>query len=215
MCGQYPQFLELTLKAALEPQDETLWGVAIDTIGLLSSSLSGRTLLLSKQQDTNKVLKKLGQLLDNAPSVTRCRALRCVSMLVSCEEDCNYEQSLSRQWLLEIHPRAFSLLLSVARQPFTDLRLAGLAVLVGMSRWEWGQREMQSSPGFLEYLLDRKTEPDREGKEMKFEIVHHIASSECCETIWASMDLLKIKKYDREGPFFFIGDTTVAIEGAS
>lgn len=213
VCSQYPQFLELTLEAALTPQEETLWGVAVDTFGLLSSSLSGRTLLLTKHQSTSKVLERLGELINGAPTPVRCRALRCVKMMVSCMEECSWEHSMSRQLLMEIHPRALQLLLSVGRQPFADLRLAGLAVILGMAAWEWGQREMQVCPGFLEYLLDRKSEPDKEGKELKYAIVHRIVSTECGEVVWGNVHMMKMKIYDREGPFHYVGDTTVAIEG--
>ena len=215
MCAEYPQFLVLTLDAAFTPQDATMWGVAVDTFGLLSSTLAGRTVLLTHRDNTIRVLKKLGELLDNAPSSVRCRTLGCVKMLLSCEEDCGWEHSVSRQWMLEMHPCFFPLLLSVVRQPFADLRLAGLAVMLELGGWEWGQREMQTCPGFLEYLLDRSSEPDKEGKELKYEIVHCIVNTECSDVVWSSVDLMKMKKYEKEGPFYFVGDTTVAIEGAS
>ena len=215
LCSEYPRFLDLTLQAALVPQDETLWGVAVDTFGLLSSTLSGRTVLLAEQQSTSRVLKRLGELIDNGPSAVRCRALRSVRMMVSCVEECSWEHSVSRQWLAKIRPDFFQLLLSVVRQPFADLRLAGLVVMLEMANWEWGQREMQKCPGFLEYLLDRNSEPDKEGKELKYEIVHRIMSTEYGETVWGSLDAIRMKKFDREGPFYYVGDTTIAIEGAS
>ena len=213
---QYPHFLRLTLEAALSPQDETVWGVAVDTFALLSSIQSGRMLLISQNHATKQVLNQLGQILaSSAPSVVRCRVLQAVSSMVSCVEDSNGQESTSKQWFTYIHPQLFKLLLSVARQPFADLRLSGLMVLIEMAAWEWGQREMQSSPGFLEYLLDRSSEPDKEGKERKFEIVHRIVSSDCGEAVWGNVDMMKLKKYDREGPFFYTGDTTVALEGAT
>lgn len=131
-----------------------------------------------------------------------------------CVEDCSWEQSTSRRWFAEIYPNPFQLLLSVVRQPFSDLRLAGLMVIVEMAAWEWGQREMQACPGFLEYLLDRNSGPDKESKELKYEVVHRVVGSECGEVLWSTVDMIKIKKYDREGPFYHAGDTTVAIEGA-
>lgn len=192
-----------------------MWGIAVDTFGVLASSLSGRTLLLSAQDTTERVLSKLGELIAVSPSEIRCRSLRAVKMMVSCKEDCDWELSISKQWFAKIHKQLFQLLLSIVRQPFADLRLAGLMVFVELAVQEWGQREMQACPGFLEYLLDRSSEPDKEGKELKYEIVRMLVRSEHAEQLWGNVDLLKMKMYDREGPYHYPGDTTVAIEGAA
>ncbi len=212
---QYPHFLQLTLEAALLPQDETVWGVAVDTFGLLSSFQAGRTFLLSQHHATRKVLSQLGEFIAGSmPSAVRCQALQAVSSMVSCAENCNWQESTSRKWFSQIHPDLFKLLISIARQPFADLRLSVLVVLVEMVAWEWGQREMQAYPGILEYLLDRHSESDKEGKERKYEIVHRIVASDCADIVWGNVDMMKLKKYDREGPFFYTGDTSVALEGA-
>ena len=213
---QYPYFLQLTLEAVLSPQDETVWGVAVDTFALLSSTKAGRTLLVSQHHATKRVLSQLGEFIaGSAPSPVRCRAVQAVSSLVSCVEDCNWQESTSHQWFTLVHPNLFKMLISIARQPFADLRLAVLTVLVEMVAWEWGQREMQGFPGILEYLLDRNSEPDKEGKEKKYEIVHRIVESDCGDAVWGNVDMMKLKKYDREGPFYYTGDTTVALEGAN
>lgn len=212
---RYPHFLHFTLEAALSPNDDTVWGVAMDTFGLLASTLSGRTLLISEQGATEQVLHKLGELIAVSSTEIRCRSLGAIKMMVSCNEDSNWEVSISRQWFAKIHHHLLQLLLSIVRQPFADLRLAGLVVLVELSAREWGQKEMQACPGFLEYLLDKNSEPDKDGKELKYEVVYRIIGSECGETLWGKVDMLKMKIYLREGPYYHTGDTTVAVEGAS
>lgn len=212
---KYPHFLHFTLKAALSPSDDTVWGVAMDTFGLLASTLPGRTLLISKQGATEQVLHKLGELVPMSSTEVRCRSLRAIKMMLSCNEDYNWEVSISRQWFAKIHPHLLQLLLSIVRQPFADLRLAGLVVLVELSAHEWGQREMQACPGFLEYLLDKTSEPDKDGKELKYEVVHRIIGSDCGETVWGNVDMMKMKVYHREGPYYHTRNTAVAVEGAS
>ena len=214
---KYPNFLHFILEAVLSPQEDTLWGVSVDTFGLLSSTLSGRTLLLSKRPATEKVLRKLGEFISSSSSVIKCRSLRAVTMMVSCVEDCHleHEQSISRKWFAEIHPNLLQLMLSTVKQPFADLRLAGLALIVELSTQEWGQRQLQACPGFVEYLLDRSSEPDKEGKELKYEVVHRIVGSEFGEAVWGNVDMMKMKRYDKEGPYFHTGDTALAIDGAS
>ena len=214
LATQYPGFLIFILEAVLSPQDETLWGVSVDTVGLLASSVDGRSLLFSQELATKNALKKLGELIANSPSEVRCRSLRAVRMMVMCEEDCNWEESTSKQLFVDVHPTLFKLLFSIVRQPFQDLRLSGLMVMVEMSGWEWGQREMQNYPGFLEYILDRHSAPDKEGKELQYEVVHRIVKSKCGQKVWGDVNLLKMQKYDREGPFYYTADVTVPVEGS-
>jgi 26S proteasome non-ATPase regulatory subunit 5 len=212
---EYPQFLHVTLEAVLSPDDDTVWGVAVDTFGMLVSTPSGRTLLISKQGITDQVLRKLGELIAVSSSDIRCRCLRVVKMMLSCEEDCKEEVSTTQQWFGKIHHHLLQLLLSIVRQPFADLRVAGLLVLMELSAQEWGQGEMHASPGCLEYLLDRNSEPDKDGKELKYEIVCRMVSSDCGERVWGKADMLKMRSYQREGPYCHTSSTSVAIEGAS
>jgi 26S proteasome non-ATPase regulatory subunit 5 len=138
-------------------------------------------------------------------------------MLLSCPEEGRgrkWEESTSLQWFNTLHPKLLTVLMSMAKQPFQDLRLAGLRVLLTMSSFEWGQRQFQEHAGFLEYLLDRSTEHDKEGRELKYEIVHSlVGSGSIAETVFGNVDLLKLRKYDREGPFYSSADTTIALEG--
>ena len=58
--------------------------------------------------------------------------------------------------------------MSVADQPFPELRVAILLVFQALAFQPWGQTIMNDHPGFREYLLDRSTEKKqrREGRKM-------------------------------------------------
>ena len=216
ICERYPEFLHLILEALPSPANTTLWGTAVDTFGVLGSNESGRRALQNIEAELRASLKCLGEFIVNGHSDVRTRTLRAVSMLLSCPEgpDRKWEESTSLQWFNTLHPKLFTVLMSIVKQPFQDLRLAGLHVLLTMSLFEWGQRQFQQHAGFLEYLLDRSTEPDKEGREMKYEIVHSlVVSGSVAEAVFGNVDLLKLRKYDREGPFFSAADTTIALEG--
>ena len=216
ICERYPEFLRLILEALPSPANTTLWGTAVDTFGVLGSSESGRRALQNTEAELRASLKCLGEFIVNGHSDIRTRTLRTVSMLLSCPEghDRKWEESTSLQWFNTLHPKLFTVVMSIVKQPFQDLRLAGLHVLLTMSSFEWGQRQFQQHAGFLEYLLDRSTEPDKEGREMKYEIVHSLVTSgSIAEAVFGNVDLLKLRKYDREGPFFSAADTTIALEG--
>ena len=215
ICERYPDFLRLILEALPVPTNTTLWGTAVDTFGVLGSSESGRRALLNMEAETQASLKCLGEFIVSGHSDVRTRSLRAISMLLSCPEgrDRKWEESTSLQWFNILHPKIFPVLMSIVKQPFQDLRLAGLHVLLTLASFEWGQRVFQKHAGFLEYLLDRSTEPDKEGREMKYEIVHSlVASGSTAEAVFGNVDLLKLRKYDREGPFFSAADTTIAME---
>lgn len=215
ICERFPEFLRLVLHSVPSPSNTSVWGTAVDTFGVLGSTDSGRRALLSVEAETKSALNSLGEFIVNGHPDVRTRSLRALSMLLSCTEGCdNWEESVSLQWFNTIHINPFPILMSIVKQPFQDLRVAGLHVLLTMASFEWGQRIFSSHAGFLEYLLDRKTEPDKEGRELKYEIVHCIVTTgETAEKVFGNVDLLKLRKYNREGPFFSAADTTVAMEG--
>ena len=216
VCSQYPEFLQLVFQTVHTPHEITLWGVAMDTLGVLGSSLSGRKVLLCSETEMTSALQFIGECVVSAASDVRIRALRAVAMLLSCEQEVReWDSSTSRKWFNTLHTNMLPTMMSIAKQPFTDLRLAGLGVLLAIAPFEWGQREFHSHPGFLEYLIDRKTENTKEGKEMKYNIVHSIAVSDYAEKVFDSPELLKLKQYDREGPFFYTADTTIAFDGST
>ena len=214
ICTQYPEFLRTVLAAVHSPQDDTIWGIAVDTFGILGSTEAGRKTLEAHGSETTAALKKLGSFIADAKSELRIRCLEAATMLVSCtEEECSdWEISKSREMFRALHPKIFLVLMKAVKQPFEDLHTAGLKLLLVLANFEWGQREMHDHPGFLEYLLDRQTESEKTGKELKYEIVHRLVISGTAESVFGSPSYLKLRKYDREGPFFYSADTTVALE---
>ena len=215
ICERYPEFLRLIVQAIGSPSNTTLWGTSVDTLGAVGSSESGRKALLNIDADTKAALHCLGEFIVSGHTDIRVRCLRAVSMILSCDEEIdNWEESISLQWFNTIHNTPFQILMSIVKQPFQDLRVAGLKVLLVMASFEWGQRLFHSHAGFLEYLLDRTTEPDKEGKELKYEIVQSlVATGATAEEVFGNVDLLKLKRYEREGPFYSSVDTSVALEG--
>ena len=205
----------MVLTAVHSPRDDTLWGIVVDTFGLLGSTQAGREVLEGYSLQVKDILISLGNFITSASSDVRIRTLGAVSMLMSCkEENSTFEGSKSREWFDLLHSSIFPTLISIVKQPFADIRAAGLKLLLTIAQWEWGQREMHNQPGFLEYLLDRKTEPDKIGKELKYEVIHTLVVSETAEGVFGGPGYLKLRQFDREGPFFHTADTSVALEGS-
>lgn len=210
----YPEFVGVALHAALDSGDQSVWGVAVDTVGLLLSLPAGRRGLLPQERATLAVFAEWGKVLVSGSSDHRCRVMRAIKMMVSCDEGvAKWEESRSLRWCSVIHANFFKHLIDIVKLPFPDLAVAGLGVVVEMSRWEWGQREMQQSPGFLEFLLHRGGGvAGKEGLHLKYEIVCRCVESGCGQEVWGNVDFLKLRKYQREGPFYQPADTAIALE---
>lgn len=69
--------------------------------------------------------------------------------------------------------------------------------------------------GFIEYLLDRKTEQEKEGKELKYNILKTIAESVTSKENLGENYYEKICKYVREGPFYSEQQTAIDYERQS
>ncbi len=203
----------MVLEAVHTPQDDTVLGVAMDTLGVLGSTLAGRKALEGYESRTRDALRCLGGYISNAQMDIRIRTLGAITLLLSCQEE-GGEASKSHEWFKLLHPKIFTVLMSVLRQPFKDLRVASLKLLLSIAPYQWSQVEMHAHPGFLEYLLDRKTEEDKVCKELKYAVIHTLVVSGTAEGVFGGPEFLKLRQYDMEGAFFVVSETVVATEGS-
>ena len=75
---------------------------------------------------------------------------------------------------------------------------------------------MNAEPGFLEFLLNRSTEKDKEGKEAKFAIIRSICDNgDEAKAAIGNVNYLKLRRYINEGVFFVQPETNVAFEGSN
>ena len=192
-------------------QDEATLGVAMDTLGLLGSHSELRPLLqLIPTEQFNKVIKRLWEYALYSQSVFQIHALDILSTIFACEED---NELTNSDWFnLCPSETPLSVVMEIVRRPFTDLQLSGLKLILSISRWEWGQNQIKKCPGLLEYMLDRKTVSDNNGKKLKFEIVSTLANSSTSESVFGSPNFLKFKEYERDGPYFVAENLSVAFE---
>ena len=205
-----PLFLTFTLAQVHLPQDETVWGVAMDTVGLLGSTHQGRGILLIQQQETERAIKQLWEFVSKSKSDIRTRSLNILSSIFSCEVDTDF---LSSDWFkLCPAPDPLSIVLKIVKQPFPELLCSGLRLILSISSWEWGQKQIQKSPGFVEFLLDRKSIADKDGKLLKYQIISNLANSLTAVVVFGSPLFMKFKEYERAGPFFVAEETSIAIE---
>lgn len=78
----------------------------------------------------------------------------------------------------------------------------------------WGQKLMISTPGFMEFILDRSAGQTKEAKDAKFELVGSLVSSSTAAEILGSQHYIRLKTYLREGPYYVSAVAAVSTEGA-
>lgn len=212
---EYPEFLSTVLIACESPEDDTQWGVAVDTLGLLGSSLTGRKALDECGEMSRRAVKILGGILAQGRSEFRVRVLQSFAVFFSCTEESTSNGWSSEQYFNHIHSNILSILMSILKQPFDNLSIGTLTLLRAIARHEWGQKKLSDHPGLLEYLLDRNTTLSKTGKEVKFEVIQNLVNSSSAEKCFGSPNFLKLRKYYREGPFYITSEQAVTMEDST
>ena len=66
----------------------------------------------------------------------------------------------------------------------------------------------------MEYLLDRKTEPEKEGKELKYSIIRSLSESPTGRANLGIEYYQRVCQYAKDGPFHSDQQTAVKFEEA-
>uniref|UniRef100_V5GUA5 26S proteasome non-ATPase regulatory subunit 5 n=1 Tax=Ixodes ricinus TaxID=34613 RepID=V5GUA5_IXORI len=211
----YPQVLGFIFEC-VQDGDSASQAVAVETIGVIGSSVQGKRALQSHGDKMKQYLKTLSQNIQGGRSELRVRSLDALANILHIEDDsCEDIIRLTEQWYNAFGEAPTRLLLGVCKQPFPDLRCSALGVVCEVAHSPWGQAALASHPGFLEYLLDRSTESDKEGKEAKFAIVAALAQCPSQPRGFSSEDWQRIRTAHKEGPFYIAAEAAVAFEGSS
>lgn len=97
-----------------------------------------------------------------------------------------------------------------------DLRHAAYRCLLELTRSSWALDAMNNEPGFIEFLLNRSTERDKEGKEAKFAIIQSICQNgDEAKAAFGNVNYLKLRRYVNEGVFHVEPEANVAFDGSN
>ncbi|CAH8571720.1 unnamed protein product [Dicrocoelium dendriticum] len=196
-----------TLKDAVEDSDPSVVLAAAEPICSVCHKKQGRRELkkhLIPSGALFPLIVRLGHFLRESPTTVILPAVAYVSQLIRQPDDITnalegIEQTrIALEWTayvarmgevpsdrtLDIGEQLLSVgkllkrLMTLAANPFIDVRLAALQALGSMSSQPWGVRVFVDQPGFMKYLLDRKTEAGLAKTavlmQMKYEIVQGI-----------------------------------------
>uniref|UniRef100_A0A671W8E0 26S proteasome non-ATPase regulatory subunit 5 n=1 Tax=Sparus aurata TaxID=8175 RepID=A0A671W8E0_SPAAU len=184
VCETYPAFQNKVFEMALDP-DPVMIGVALDTLGLLGSTVEGKQVLQKTGEKFKAVLLRMSQLASSGATELRVRSLD--------------------EYLLPYI--SFT-------QPFPELHCGALGIFTAIATQPWGQKLMISTPSFMEFVLDRSTGQTKEAKDAKFELVGALVCSSTTAEILGSQHYIRLKTYLREGPYYVSAVASVSTEGA-
>ncbi|KAM4696526.1 26S proteasome non-ATPase regulatory subunit 5 [Rhinophrynus dorsalis] len=215
ICEHYPAFLQ-KVYAMAEGQESTMIGVAVDTLGVLGSNMEGKQVLQKTGSKFQNVMKRIGLHLKNAPTELRVRCLEAISSLLYLPADDHTDDllAMAESWFNSLSNQPMDLLRSIVSQPFPELHCGALKVFTAIANQPWAQKQMIESPGFIEYVVDRTVDPDKDSKDAKFELVKELVNSKTIAEMFGNQHYLRLRAYLREGPYYVKAISTVAVEGA-
>ncbi|XP_072285447.1 26S proteasome non-ATPase regulatory subunit 5 [Pyxicephalus adspersus] len=215
ICEHYPAFLQKVFDMA-EGYETTMIGVAVDTLGILGSTVEGKQVLQKTGPRFNNVFKRIGHHAKNAPTELRVRCLDSITFLLFLPEENHTEDllSMSETWFTCLSNQPMDLFRNIATQPFPELHCAALKVFTAIANQPWAQKLMIENPGFIEYIVDRTVDPDKDSKDAKFELVKALVKSKTIAEVFGNQHYLRLRAYLREGPYYVKAISTVAVEGA-
>ncbi|KAG5893053.1 hypothetical protein JTB14_014833 [Gonioctena quinquepunctata] len=208
LLSKYPKVFD-RLFTNIESGNLIIVGVSLDTLGMIGLSSAGKCALQSTGNRITYAIKIIVKLLSSLPTDVRIRALTCLENLLLVTDAKTDTTQITRNWYTLFSDDPMEMILRYAKNPFTEVKLAGFGVLYALAKQSWGQTEIFNTPGLVEYLLDRSTESIKECKEIKYEIISILANSKTCD----HATLNRLKEYVKEGPFFVEAITEIAFEG--
>ncbi|XP_077442488.1 26S proteasome non-ATPase regulatory subunit 5 [Vanacampus margaritifer] len=215
VCEYYPVFQDKVFEMASDT-DPTMVGVAMDTLGLLGSTVEGKQVLHKTGDKFKSVMLRMSQLAIAGATELRVRCLEAISHLLTLQPEQQTEDllALTESWFRLLSKQPIDMFRDISTQPFPELHCGALRVFTAIAAQPWGQRLMVSTPGFMEFILNRSTGQSKEAKDAKFELVGSLLSSSSAAEILGSQNYISLKSYQREGAYYVSAVALVGTEGA-
>ncbi|XP_056434755.1 26S proteasome non-ATPase regulatory subunit 5 isoform X1 [Gadus chalcogrammus] len=215
VCEMYPAFQNKVFEMALDP-DPVMTGVALDTLGLLGSTVEGKQVLQKTGEQFKAVLVRMSQLANLGATEMRVRSLDAIAQLLNLEVEHQSEDllALTESWFLLLANKPMDMITNICTQPFPELHCSGLRVFTAIAPQPWGQRLMIGTPSFMEFIVDRSTGKTKEAKDAKFALVGALVSTSTAATILGSRNYLQLRTYLREGAYYVAAVAAVSTDGA-
>lgn len=189
---------------------------SIQAIGLIGRLAKGKMVLNENPKFLSECLPKMGKLLDSS-NECKVQVLHSLSSLFDLNDsDATVEISnLLNNWYSRLTPdrtKTTQTIFLLCKQVFPEIHLNTLNLIRILCKHMWGQSEFAQLKTFVDYLLNRNTESDYKGKEVKFKLITELATSPFTSKTFGGIVHAKIRKSYNQGAFFVEQDVTVAVK---
>ncbi|XP_055920292.1 26S proteasome non-ATPase regulatory subunit 5 [Eupeodes corollae] len=207
----YPKMV-LCLFDCLHSADPTILPTAFDTLANLAYSQQGKLLLEANYEShLRQTFEDFFSYLRNLPTEMKNRAFNALEVVFTCqgEPSADVSKVLQKWYQILAGGQSLQFLADFCRNPFPDIKVACLNFIRALCRYRWGIVALKYTAGFVEYLIDRKVEFDKDAKYAKFEIIEILSES----NVFDVQTQLQLKKYVNEGPYYVQPIVEIAVEG--
>jgi len=195
--------------------DMTIKTLCFETIASISSSDEGLNVLYQNPLEFKKAMNTAGKVvLSPVDEDLKAKFIDAIKVILTKSDgDLNGESSnIKRELFMQLSEEPLNLLMSCSQLPFSKIRYSALGAIYAIANHSWSEEYIVKTPGFLEYLMDRQTEVEKEGKELKYHIVLTLSQSKTSEEVLGQDFYNQICSYAREGPFLSEHHTAVDFE---
>ncbi|XP_039961649.1 26S proteasome non-ATPase regulatory subunit 5 [Bactrocera neohumeralis] len=207
----YPHMIHCLFESILSGNMSIL-PAAFDTFANLNQTTKGKQLL---DQNYPALIKEtfeaMGSYLRNLSIDLKNRAFNTLEMVFSTESSNQTDiEGLLHKWFKYLAgEESMQFLMDYCRNPFPDIKVACLSFIKSLCLHKWGLLALKNTAGFVEFLLDRKIEFDKDAKYKKFELISLLADTD----VFDMQINLQLRTYVNEGPYFVQSILDIATEG--
>lgn len=159
----------------------------------------------------NETLGDIGKSIHNLPIPLQTRALNCIETLFQSSDDVpnNIIDMITEIWFCRLTgTNQLNFVQDFCRNPFSEIKIASLCLLRSICCYQWGQRALSETAGFIEHLLDRNNEFDKDAIHEKYNVIKTLANA----SVFDAGTILQIRQYIKDGAFYVQGVMEVAVE---
>ena len=203
------------LFSLLETPEERDTKMFMESLAHLSSLKEGRKLLNSSSDKIQDALCFCGSQLASGSSSRKDQLLSMFSAILreySWMSDGEFYYEQTRSWFRCIGSDAMEKLFVLMKQPFSDQQLGAFSVCQSLAEWKWGQEEMRSCPGLLEFLLNSENISGEDLVYTRFEIISLLANSVTSQETLGASFYVKIREQLSLGAYHVKAQYVVEVE---
>lgn len=212
-----PQYKSVLTKIfeLIQGEDEVLRCLCAETIAFICSKSDGLKIIYRESDAIKEAVRFMAKIISNPgeDDYVRKRIIQSLAGVFDHNPEDIEIFMICEKLYRHLDDNPIKLLMSLAQKPFVEVRYGGLTLLRNISKYSWVEQDMVLCPTFVEYLLDRSTESDKEAKELKYDIIRTLSVSATALENFGRDYFEKLGLYSTQGPFYSESHVAVSYEG--